>query len=113
LESIKFAKGVLGHTSWTIAFVFAAMAVTVWSLSNSPLYALIGVVIEALFACIFLLGSWWFAERNPAIALLEGANLVRWRELDMAAQGLPHPDQTNIQQLEAVGAQQLEAGDDA
>lgn len=48
-------------------------------------------------ACVFILFlvflfkvlSW--AERNPGVALLDGADLVSWRQIEVSAKGQPTP----------------------
>jgi hypothetical protein len=46
------------------------------------------LIIAGIVALIFILyftGALWFANRHPGVALLEGAELIQWRRLDMIA----------------------------
>ena len=47
----------------------------------------IAVLAVGVFVLYFL-GVLIFAERNPGTALLEGAELLRWRQSELAAKGL-------------------------
>lgn len=47
----------------------------------------IAVLAVVVFVSYFL-GVLIFAERNPGTALLEGAELLRWRQSELAAKGL-------------------------
>jgi hypothetical protein len=50
------------------------------------------MLIVILFV-IYFFGALWFANRNPGLALLEGAELIQWRQLDIAASDVPdHPN---------------------
>ena len=49
----------------------------------------------------------WFSSKHPAVAILEGAELVRYHQVEMAAKGLSLPTtQPNVEPplIEAVEA---------
>jgi len=51
---------------------------------------------------IFLFKVLNFAEKNPGLSLLDGADLINWRRLDLAAKDMPEPPQTpSIPEIEA------------
>ena len=54
---------------------------------NAGLLLLAALAIS--FAVWFIKSSRTFAERNPALALLEGAELIEWRRMEVAAKGVP------------------------
>jgi hypothetical protein len=45
---------------------------------------IVGILIAALFVLYFL-GALWFVHHHPGEALLEGAELIRWRQMEIAA----------------------------
>jgi hypothetical protein len=49
------------------------------------------ILLAILVVLIFLGASFWYGHRHPDAAVLEGAHLVKYRELELAAK-----DQTMI-----------------
>jgi hypothetical protein len=50
------------------------------------LLAIAGMVLLIFF--VYLAAILWFAHRHPEQALLEGAEIIQYRELDLAARNL-------------------------
>jgi len=50
---------------------------------------LIAGSVSTLFGAWYIKGTQSFAERNPAQALLEGAELLEWQKTEIQAKGLP------------------------
>jgi hypothetical protein len=89
LDSIRLARGVVGNTTYVACFALAAIAAVAWAFSGQPTVALVIICIIAALAAIYLMGTWIFAHRNPGLALLGGAELLQWRQMEMAAKELP------------------------
>jgi len=88
LDRVRLARGVIGKASYVAAAAIIALAAVAWGL-REPVYLLIdGVLVVVLFALYFG-GSLWFAHRHPDTALLEGAELLQWRQLEIAASNAP------------------------
>ena len=51
------------------------------------------VIAVALFLFYFI-STQRFADKNPGVALLEGAELIRWKQVELAAKNLPSPPAT-------------------
>jgi hypothetical protein len=108
LEKIRFGTGVVGKmTTGLIAIlsVLGALSLSGVILGQLPLtYICVGVcVFVFLFTQISIM---LFASRHPATAVLEGAELVRYHQVDMAAKGLSLPTpQPNVEppMIGAVG----------
>lgn len=107
LYRICFGTGVLGRLTTNliaILSVFGPMAV----ISLACGYIWIAVGCLAVCGISYLLNhasTMMFAFRNPTAALLEGADLVRVREIEMATRDLPSPgSQPNIEapMIEAI-----------
>jgi hypothetical protein len=90
LDRVRLAQGVVGKTSYVIAAAIFALAVVAFSLKESSY--LFGVAIILLLIVVFYICSiLWFAHKHPGESLLEGAELIKWRQLDIAAKNIP-PD---------------------
>ncbi|MBM6583258.1 hypothetical protein ILT44_23940 [Microvirga sp. BT689] len=84
VERIRLAKGVVGKTSYVAGAALFALAVVGWSLKD-PLYQIILAVLVVFVFIAYYFGSLWFANRHPGAALLEGAELIQWRQLEMSS----------------------------
>ena len=88
-RQIRFGRGVVGKTAHAMIALLAVWLLVVWRWSGSWTDAglfLIGLAATAVFI-------WWtrstqdFAERNPAQALLEGAELLEYQKFEAEAKG--------------------------
>lgn len=93
-RNVRFGKGVVSKTSYIAAFVVAVWGIVAWKWSESLIMdagLLIAGVAATIFGVWFIGGTRRFAERNPELALFEGAELLEWRKMEVAAKGLPAP----------------------
>jgi hypothetical protein len=89
-KSIKFGRGVIGKTSHIAMTNLGVWGIVVlrW---NENLLVDAGLLVTGLAATAF--SVWWtkasqaFAERNPAQAMLDGADFIEYRRLEMQAKG--------------------------
>jgi hypothetical protein len=91
-RNIKFGRGVVSKTSYVAAFVVAVWLAVAWNWQgelSENIGRLIAGVIPTLFAVWFIRETQKFAEKNPAQALLEGAELLEWQKTEIQAKGLP------------------------
>lgn len=79
--------GVVGKTSTAVIALFGVFAIVAWKMSD-PL--VIGLVAAVIFL-VYFAGVMAFALKNPGAALLEGAELVQWQQVEMAAKGIGSP----------------------
>ena len=84
LERIRLARGVVGKATYVAGIAVFGLAAVAWSLRD-PLYLLLVAIIMLLVFTFYFAGSLWFANRHPGVALLEGAELIRWRQMEIAA----------------------------
>lgn len=100
---IRFGRGVVGKTSHAMIVLIVIWGLVVWKLGDNIVANcfLIGAALIATF--IFI---WWtrstqqFAERNPAQAMLDGAEFLEYRRIETEAQGValpPTPGSTLIE----------------
>jgi hypothetical protein len=98
LDRIRLARGVVGKASY-VAGAALVVLVAVAIMLRQPDYLLaIGVLAVALFL-IYFLGILWFAHRHPGVALLEGAELIQWRQMDMAVKDVRQLPQQSPRQI--------------
>lgn len=88
LDKIRLARGVVGKTSYVAAAAIFGLIVVAWSLRDPNYLLAIGALIVLIFIAYFI-GVLFFANKHPGEALLEGAELIRWRQLEMAAKDVP------------------------
>jgi hypothetical protein len=100
-RNVKFGRGVVGKTGHVVLGLVAMWLVICLRLGENWMLDA-GLIAAGLIGTA--LGVWWisaikrFAERNPALALLEGAELVEYHRLEVTAQGgvkqIPGDDDT-------------------
>src|SRR5258708_39403343 len=78
LDRIRLSHGVVGKSSYVAGTALLALLVVAYSLKDSGYLLAIGCFIVLLFFGYFA-GVLWFANRHPDMALLEGAEFVKWR----------------------------------
>lgn len=88
LDRVRLAQGVVGKSSYVAGTALLALLVVAFSLRDSGYLLAVGCIILVLF-CAYFGGVLWFANKHPDMALLEGAELVKWRQIEMAAKGQP------------------------
>ncbi|MGY4469333.1 nitrogen fixation-related uncharacterized protein [Bradyrhizobium sp. LB9.1b] len=91
-SSVRFPRGVVGKTTHAMLGLIALWALILWGMSENLTKdaALLGagLVITGVFI-------WWvkttqaFAERNPAQAMLDGAEFIEYKKFEAQAKGLP------------------------
>jgi hypothetical protein len=95
LDRIRLARGVVGKSSYVALSAMLALAVAAWGLKgNAALLSLAGIILF-LFV-VYFVGIIRFANRNPGLALLEGAELIQWRQMEISAQGMPAQVNTQL-----------------
>ena len=85
VDRIRLAHGIVGKTSYVAAALFVLLIVAIL---RDPSYVFAVVVLGVLSFLVYLAGMLWFANRHPGVALLEGAELIQWRQMDIAAKSI-------------------------
>jgi hypothetical protein len=81
------ARGVVGKASYVAGAAIFALAGVAWALRD-PIYLLADAVLVLILFVVYFAGVLWFANRHPGVALLEGAELIQWRQMDIAAKSI-------------------------
>ena len=88
LDRVRFAPGVVGKSAVVALAVLVLLTAGVWHLKDDHLIVAVCVVGVA-FAGVVLRRMFKFAEEHPGEALLEGAEFLRHRQLEMGTKDLP------------------------
>ena len=88
VDRIRLAKGVVGKTTTAVLIVLMVLALAIFKLNNPQLILILGIAAGFVFL-VYFIGVMLFAHKNPGPALLEGAELLRWRQFDLATKGSP------------------------
>jgi hypothetical protein len=89
LDRIRLAQGFVGKASYVAGAALLVLIAVAASLRD-PVYLLIVAFLALCLFGIYFFGALWFSHTHPDLALLEGAELIRWRQIEMAAKGNPH-----------------------
>lgn len=85
---IRMGAGVIGKTSYVVLAATLICGVAIWQLSGF-MWAILGVVAAMiLFVGCFLFAAFKYAYKHPEHAVLEGADLVNYRRIEMKAKGM-------------------------
>jgi hypothetical protein len=82
---------------WEKLVTLQQVLLLAWLL-HDPRFVLVDAVLIFILFVSYLIGVLWFSNRHPGLALLEGADLIQWRQLEMAAKGLPAAELDEPQQ---------------
>ena len=86
IQRVRLGRGVVGRTTYAVVVALGVLGVVASRVDLEALLWVAGLVV-GLFVLYFA-GVLFFAQRNPGTALLEGAELLRWRQSELAAKGL-------------------------
>lgn len=78
----------MGKSSYVAAAALLALGAIAIGLRDAGALIAIGVFVVVIFL-IYFAGVLWFAHKHPGESLLEGSELIQWRQLEMAAKDLP------------------------
>jgi hypothetical protein len=106
-DRVRLSRGVVGKSSYVAGLALIVLIVAAYS-SKDTTYLLAIAILAAIIFVVFFVGALWFASKNPGLALLEGAELIQWRQLEMTAKDVPKDIQISGASPTAIG----QAGDD-
>jgi hypothetical protein len=92
LDRIQLARGVVGKSSYVAGAAILALG-TIALVLREPLFLIADAVLVPLLFVFYFCGVLWFAHKHPGTALLEGAELIQWRQMDMAAKDVTQLEQ--------------------
>jgi hypothetical protein len=89
LGHIRLSRGVVGKASVVAGIALLVLGSIAWRIDAGWLPMMAGAVLLAFF--VYLGAVLWFAHRHPEQALLEGAEIIQYREQEMIGKGLGVP----------------------
>jgi hypothetical protein len=94
LGHIRLARGVVGKISVVAGIALLALFGIAMRGGTDLLLAMGGMILTAL--SLYLGAALWFAHRHPEQALLEGAEIIQYRQLELAAKGLTETPRASV-----------------
>jgi hypothetical protein len=92
LQRVRLGRGLIGRMATAFWGVCGLLIVVAFKLNDPWMLVIIAGTGSILFLAL-LIGVLWFGHRNPGPALLEGSQLIVWRQVELAAKGLVAPPQ--------------------
>lgn len=89
---IKFGGGIVGKTSNVSISLLIIIGIIAYNKIENEWAILALLLMMALLFVFYLVKILSFAEKNPEIAVLEGMELIKYKEVGLAAKGLPNPE---------------------
>lgn len=100
-SKMRLGPGVLGKTSHVmLGFLILAIVVAARVDVKDILFVLL---IGATVCFIYILIAFCYALKNPGSALLEGADLVNWQQIEMAAKSISQGNISENSEPIAIG----------
>jgi hypothetical protein len=84
LDSIRLARGFVGKASYVAGIALLALGAAALRGGDTMV---VSFLMVAVFT-VYFLGALWFAHRHPGEALLEGAELIKWRQMEIGAKDI-------------------------
>lgn len=94
VDRVRLKGGVVGKATYAVLAVIGVLGVLAYKASPEDVMPIMWVVLTVFV--LYFLGIIIFGLINPGAALLEGAELIRWRKHELSAKNIPHPPQTPI-----------------
>jgi hypothetical protein len=88
LDRIRLARGFVGKASYVAGTALLVLGAIALRGGANPI--LLAAFTVGVFS-IYFGGALWFAHTHPGEALLEGAELIKWRQMEMAAKDVALP----------------------
>ena len=95
ISRIRLGRGVVGRVSYVAALTIAALALIAYKASGERLRIGIAATISIVFL-IYFFRTLRFAEKHKDLALLEGAELLALRQMELRAKSVPNPPQQPV-----------------
>jgi len=100
-DRIRLGRGVVGKTTWAVGITLIVLGVVAARLGNQWLLIAVAGIAAVVFI-VYFVGAIRFADKHPAEALLEGAELLRWKQYEVAAKGLTALQGPSVSPTEAI-----------
>lgn len=86
---LRLGPGVVGKSSAIGLGVLVVLGVAAWRIDNNPWLVVFIAIAGIAFAYWLIRRQFQYAEDHPETALLEGAELVAWRQMQMSTRDVP------------------------
>jgi hypothetical protein len=86
MTGIKFAPGVVGKMGFVASIAVASLGFIGYSMTGDAMKLTIAFIVAGCLVA-YIFAALRYAEKNPYNALLEGADLVQLKQLEIAEKG--------------------------
>jgi hypothetical protein len=89
MKTLKLGRGAIGKASWVMGVLLAVLLVVALRMPDAQLIYVL--LVLACLGAAYLFYSAWVVKTQPGVAMLEGAELIQWEQLqsDAAKNELP------------------------
>lgn len=84
-DRIKLGSGVVGKVTNGLLGLFALLGIVAYGLRGEIWSLLLLAAVAVVLFLTYAFGVAFYAVKHPNLAALEGSDLIRWRQMDMAA----------------------------
>jgi hypothetical protein len=85
LERVRSGPGVVGRTSYVALALILLSFGALYAFRDRPELVLTVFLIDVVVAVAYVAAAFWYANKFPHFATMEGAEVVRYTELQQAA----------------------------
>lgn len=85
LSRVQLGPGVVANTTTALVASVIATAAEAYFLREQPAVMFGAMAMTLILTLVYLVGTWRFAERQPDLALMGGAELLQLRRMQMGA----------------------------
>lgn len=93
-DHIRLKGGIVGKTTYALVALMGVLAILAYKATPSDVMPIVWTGVSVFV--LYFIGVLVFGFYNPGAALLEGAELIRWRKMGLESKTIPHPKDTAV-----------------
>jgi hypothetical protein len=85
IRAIEGGPGVVGRTSTIVFALNLVLSIAIWAVRAESMLVIALSCLLAFVDLVYLIAAFWYANKHPEFATLEGGSLVDYRKAQQAA----------------------------